>query len=183
MYVYIYIYIYMGVYIYIYIYLYVCMYTYAHAQTYTHMYINTYIHIYTSSRCVNMMMCVKITSSSPCPTEISCISTGWQRLIRCLIFIGRFPQKSPIISVSFAESGLRNKASYGSLPPLLVSPLLCKCEFVIFTQIGQYVATFRTFWNHYSNRFCCGLQSDDIYYRIHSRKCLALSFENAFSFT
>jgi len=45
------------------------------------------------------------------------LATEWQRLIWHLIFIGHFPQKSPIISGSFTESDPRDKTSYGSSPP------------------------------------------------------------------
>jgi len=45
--------------------------------------------------------------------------TGWRRPIGCLIFIGHFPQKSPVISGPFAERYPQLRESYAS-PPLNV---------------------------------------------------------------
>jgi len=42
--------------------------------------------------------------------------TKWQRCIGCLIYIGHFPQKSPMISGFSAERDQRFEASYASLP-------------------------------------------------------------------
>jgi len=43
--------------------------------------------------------------------------TGWLTPTGCLVFIGHFPQKTPIIGGSLAQRDLQLKAAYASSPP------------------------------------------------------------------
>ena len=69
----------------------------------------------TNDRALLRTMTYKDKASYEFTPHVYCrlTNTGWRRATGCLISIGHFPQKSPMIRGSFAENDPKHRACYG----------------------------------------------------------------------
>ena len=103
-------------------------------------------------------------SSPPCIRRSVC---AWRRKrIECLIFIGHFPQKSPIFSGSFAKRDLQCMVSSASSPPCTKGTRILHAQ---QSRVHWWVFSFFTY------RYWCIFGIWDSVRDIRTRKC-ALGF-------
>jgi len=104
-------------------------------HTHTHMHIYAEVHN-------SVMWCLNVFSV--CVHAFLHLSIHTKKCIACLIFIGHFPQKSPIISCSFVKNDLQLEASYGLRHPCMPS--------VIYPYIHTYIQKYKHTYMHTYNR-------------------------------
>jgi len=108
--------------------------THTHKRTQSHTHTHTHAHTHTHTHTQNNLKrapqplafshaptYTKTHTRSFCNSFAVLKKKGWQRPIGCLVFIGHFSQKRPIISGSFVERDVQLNAFYASSPPCIKS--------------------------------------------------------------